>query len=149
RTSAKAASDDESWSSARSTPVERARLPGVPLIAQSDYECGPTALAMAMSHGGGPTPPELLVPDGWLPAGRGAQQAETLAGPRRRGLLAPRLRGGHDAPLEAVADGVPAVVFQNLGLSIAPVWHYALLIGYGLAAGTVVLHSGVDEAASQ
>ena len=146
-TSAQAAG--EVRSAARSAPVERARVAGVPFFAQRDYECGPAALAMAMSHAGVPVTPETLVPEVWLPARRGALQAEMLAAPRRRGLLATRLRGGLDGPLEAVAGGVAAVVFQNLGLSIAPVWHYAVLIGYDLAAGTVELHSGVDEAVLQ
>ncbi|HRO60514.1 MAG TPA: PA2778 family cysteine peptidase [Burkholderiaceae bacterium] len=129
--------------------ARQARLAGVPFFAQRDYECGPAALAMAMSHAGVPVAPETLVPEVWIPARRGALQAEMLAAPRRRGLLATRLRNGLDAPLDAVAGGVPAIVFQNLGLSIAPVWHYAVLIGYDLAAETVLLHTGVDEAVPQ
>ena len=52
-------------------------------------------------------------------------------------------------PLRAVAGGLPVVVFQNLGLSAAPVWHYAVLIGYDLDSEKVVLHTGVDEASEQ
>ena len=69
-TSAQAAG--EVRSAARSAPVERARVAGVPFFAQRDYECGPAALAMAMSHAGVPVTPETLVPEVWLPARRGA-----------------------------------------------------------------------------
>jgi tetratricopeptide (TPR) repeat protein len=37
------------------------------------------------------------------------------------------------------------VVLQNLGLDIAPRWHYAVLVGYDLAAREVVLRSGTTE----
>jgi predicted Zn-dependent protease len=40
-----------------------------------------------------------------------------------------------------LAAGHPVVVLQNLGL---PVWHYAVVIGYDLAAGDLILHSGLD-----
>ncbi|WP_246116332.1 PA2778 family cysteine peptidase [Denitromonas halophila] len=38
--------------------------------------------------------------------------------------------------------GNPVVVFQNLGLSWTPSWHYAVVIGYDLDAAHLVLRSG-------
>jgi tetratricopeptide (TPR) repeat protein len=43
-----------------------------------------------------------------------------------------------------VAAGHPVIVFQNLGLSFWHVWHYAVLTGYDLDKGYVVMHSGND-----
>jgi tetratricopeptide (TPR) repeat protein len=37
------------------------------------------------------------------------------------------------------------VVLQNLGLSWYPVWHYAVLVGFDLEAGDVILRSGTTE----
>jgi len=104
---------------------------------------------MAMGHAGTAIEPEALVPEVWLPARRGSLQAEMLAAPPRRGLLSVRLESVLGAPLAAVADGLPAIVFQNLGLAFSPVWHYAVLIGYDLERERVVLHTGVDEASEQ
>lgn len=126
-------------------PLPRqASVPDVPFHPQSDYQCGPAALAMALGAIGRVRTPESLTEAVYLPARRGSLQAEMLALPRREGLLAIRAPGELAALLRLVADGHAVVVFQNLGLAIAPVWHYAVLVGYDLDAGRVVLHSGTS-----
>jgi hypothetical protein len=122
----------------------QASVPGVPFHPQDDYQCGPASLAMALGALGRERTPESLTDAVYLPARRGSLQAEMLALPRREGLLAIRAPGELAALLRLVADGHAVVVFQNLGLAIAPVWHYAVLIGYDLDAGRVVLHSGTS-----
>jgi len=124
----------------------RASIAGVPFVAQSDYQCGPAALAMALAAAGRPVPLERLIDAVYLPARKGSLQAEMLAQPRRESMLSVPLDGRLASMLQAVADGVPVLVFQNLGLSWAPIWHYAVLIGYDLRAGVVVLHSGTEAA---
>jgi tetratricopeptide (TPR) repeat protein len=44
-----------------------------------------------------------------------------------------------------LATGHAVVVLQNLGLSWFPRWHYAVLVGYDLAAREVLLRSGTTE----
>jgi tetratricopeptide (TPR) repeat protein len=127
----------------------RASIAGVPFFAQREYECGPAALAMAMQPAGVRVLPDTLLPEVWVPARQGSLQPEMLAAPRRRGLLSVRLGASLEDPLRALAGGLPVVVFQNLGLDAAPFWHYAVLIGYDLQRGTVVLHTGVEEASEQ
>jgi tetratricopeptide (TPR) repeat protein len=61
---------------------------------------------------------------------------------RRHGRLA-YLIAGSDSMFEEVAAGHPVIVLQNLGLSWYPVWHYAVVVGYNLHEGIVILHSGV------
>lgn len=122
----------------------QASVPGVPFHPQDDYQCGPASLAMALGAVGRTRTPESLTDAVYLPARRGSLQAEMLALPRREGLLAIRAPGELAALLRLVADGHAVVVFQNLGLAIAPVWHYAVLVGYDLDAGRVVLHSGTS-----
>ena len=41
-----------------------------------------------------------------------------------------------------IAAGHPVIVFQNLGESFAPIWHYAVVTAYDLGRGNVTLHSG-------
>ncbi|MFG5410663.1 PA2778 family cysteine peptidase [Piscinibacter sakaiensis] len=61
-----------------------------------------------------------------------------------RGQPAARAAGRGAALLAALAEGRPVVVLQNLGLDLAPVWHYAVLVAYDLqGAGEVVLRSGL------
>ncbi len=117
----------------------------VPFVAQTEYQCGPASLAMVLGAAGRPVALEPLIEAVYLPARRGSLQAEMLAQPRREGMLSVRLEPRLDSVLRIVADGTPVLVFQNLGLSWAPVWHYAVLVGYDLPAGQVVLHSGTHE----
>src|SRR5690606_19011083 len=71
-------------------------------------------------------------------------QPEMLAQPRRESMLPVPLDAQMASMLRVVADGVPVIVFQNLGLSWSPIWHYAVLIGYDLPASVVTLHSGTE-----
>lgn len=125
-----------------SLPIQ-ADLRDTPFFAQAEYECGPAALAMAMSAAGSPTTPEALVPQVYLPARKGSLQVELPVAVRRAGLLAYTLAPKLQAVLQEVAAGNPVIVFQNLSLPWYPVWHYAVVIGYNREDQTLLMHSGV------
>lgn len=122
-----------------------AELDRVPFFPQTPYHCGPAALATVLVDGGVTATPEALADTVFLPAREGSLQAEMLAGARRQGALAWRLPGTLEAVFATVAAGQPVVVLQNLGLAVAPRWHYAVLVGYDLAQRTVVLRSGITR----
>ena len=42
-------------------------------------------------------------------------------------------------------SGHPVIVFENLGLTWYPFWHYALVYGYDLKEAELIMHSGPDE----
>ncbi len=136
----------QSADGARSTQAlpARAVVDDVPFVAQSDYECGPAALAMTLAAAGRRVELQRLVDAVYLPARKGSLQAEMLAQPRRESMLSIPVEPRLASMLQLVADGVPVLVFQNLGLSWAPTWHYAVLIGYDLPGRLVVLHSGTE-----
>ena len=126
-------------------PVELATavdLVDVPFFAQTDYECGPAALATALGAAGIAVRPEALTAQVYLPARQGSLQAEMLATARRHGALAVRLPPTLLSLLRELSAGHPVVVLQNLGLSFAPRWHYAVLVGHDLAARELLLRSG-------
>lgn len=125
----------------REVPAAHA-LATVPFFPQTEYQCGPAALAMVLAHDGAAVTPDELVPQVYLPARGGSLQLEMLAAARRHGRLAVVLPPRLDALLTEVAAGRPVVVLQNLALPWLPRWHYAVVIGYDLARGAVVLHSG-------
>lgn len=125
--------------------AEREELRSTPFFPQTEYECGPAALATVLVAAGIEVRPEALVPQVYLPARKGSLQLEMLAAARRQGAFAVRLPPALDALLREVAAGHPVVVLQNLGLAIAPVWHYAVVVGYDLAARELVLRSGTTE----
>lgn len=121
---------------------DRVLLTTVPFFAQDDHLCGPASLAMVAQAAGKAVTPEQLTPQVYLPGRQGALQVEMLAAARRQGLvpyvLAPELQ----ALLAEVAAGEPVLVLQNLALSMAPMWHYAVVIGYDRTRQEVMLHSG-------
>jgi tetratricopeptide (TPR) repeat protein len=119
----------------------------VPFFPQTPYHCGPAALATVLVHAGFAASPDALGAQVFLPAREGSLQVEMLAGARRSGALAVRLPGEVGALLQEVAAGQPLVVLQNLGLAIAPRWHYAVLVGYDLKAQEVLLRSGTTRRA--
>ncbi|OWQ85726.1 hypothetical protein CDN99_21870 [Roseateles aquatilis] len=113
-----------------------------PFIAQDDYECGPAALAMLLRSVGRTATVEQLKPQVFLPGRKGSLQTEMLVATRRQGLPAYVLPPRLDALLAEVAAGHPVIVFQNLSLDVAPVWHYAVAVGYDRERRTILLHSG-------
>ena len=121
----------------------RAELDFVPFFAQEDYQCGPAALAMALSATGEAVSPDSLVDEVYIPARKGSLQVEMLASARRHGRLAYELAPELKDVLAEVAAGNPVIVLQNQGLwSFYPYWHYAVVIGYDLEKRQILLHSG-------
>lgn len=117
----------------------------VPFIAQTPLHCGPASLAMVLQHIGRPVSAEALADAVFLPARGGTLQTEMLAGARRHEAFALTIAPTLSALLREVAAGHPVVVLQNLGLSFAPTWHYAVVVGYDLSREELVLRSGLEE----
>lgn len=120
----------------------RVELHETPFFPDDSYYCGPAVLATLLGAAGFDTEVDTLARQVFLPAREGSLQLEMLAGARRNGAVATVLPGELTALLEEVAAGHPVGVLQNLGLAWAPSWHYAVLIGYDLERGEVLLRSG-------
>ena len=125
-------------------PAPHAELTAVPFFPQSRYQCGPAALATLLGAAGAATTPEELVPDVYLPGRRGSLQLELVAAARARGFVPYVLEPRLEAVLAEVSAGTPVLVLQNLGLEAHPQWHFAVVVGFHLAAGDLVLRSGVE-----
>lgn len=123
----------------------RVELSDVPFFPQERYQCGPAALATVLGWGGLAVGPEDLVAQVYLPRRQGSLRVEMLGAVRRHRWVPYVLRPQLEDLLAEVAAGHPVVVLQNLGLGWAPVWHYAVLVGYDLERAHVVLRSGVER----
>lgn len=124
----------------------RAMIDGVPFIAQEDMYCGPAALAMALGATGPAVDQDTVAEAIYTPGREGTLRSDVLAGARRWERVATPV-ASLDALLREVAAGNPVIVFQNLSLAIAPVWHFAVAIGYDLDSPEIVLHSGTTAKA--
>lgn len=123
----------------------RTELGDVPFYPQEQYQCGPAALATALGSAGAPRTPQELQPEVYLPQRQGSLQPEMLAASRRAGVLPYVLEPSPETLLQEVAAGHPVVVLQNLGLAVLPQWHYAVVVGYDLPAGQIMLRSGRER----
>ena len=128
------------WPAGVPRSVELAQVPFFP---QDEYQCGPAALAMALSASGVRTRPESLVGDVWLPARRGSLQLEMLAAPRKHARVSYRLAPRYADLLREVAAGNPVVVLQDVGPLLTQ-WHYAVVNGFDHGTGTILLRSGLQ-----
>lgn len=117
-------------------------LSSVPFYPQERFQCGPAALASVLGWSGVNVTPEQLEPRVYVPARQGSLQPELLAAARhyRRVpyVLAPELT----AVLREVRAGHPVLVLQNLAYDWYPRWHYAVVVGYDLDRGELLLRSG-------
>lgn len=114
----------------------------MPFFPQEDYQCGPAALATVLSYSGVGVPPDALVPQVYVPAKQGSLQVEMLAASRRYDRIPYPIRPTLPALLRELQAGNPVLVFQNLGLSTLPIWHFAVVVGYSAEDDTLVLRSG-------
>jgi tetratricopeptide (TPR) repeat protein len=120
-------------------------LRGVPFFPQEAYQCGPAALAAALSYSGLEVTPQQLTPRVYLPAKAGSLQVEMVAAARRYDRIPYVIPAALPALLAELDSGRPVVVFQNLGLADLPVWHFAVVVGYSRPEDALLLRTGRHE----
>jgi len=121
---------------------ETVEIDSVPFYPQKAFQCGPSALAMALNWSGVPADPDTVAPEVFTPSRKGSLQLAMIAAARRHGRIAYRI-SGPEALIAELGAGYPVIVLQNLGFSWHPAWHYAVVIGYDLNRGMLIVHSGV------
>jgi hypothetical protein len=122
---------------------QQVELKQVPFFPQTEYHCGPAALATVLANAGVKVTPDDLVSQVYIPERKGSLQVEMVAAARRHGMVSYVLLPRFEDLLREVAAGNPVIVLQNLGL--AEGWHYAVAIGYDYEKGELILRSGTDE----
>lgn len=123
---------------------ERTEIVGVPFFPQEEAYCGPASLASVLAWSGLPVTQPAIAAQVYTPGRGGTLQSDVIGAARRHGRLAVPVDslGGI---LREVSVGRPVLVFQNLAFDWYPQWHYAVVYGYDLSAGTLLLHSGDEE----
>jgi predicted double-glycine peptidase len=120
-----------------------AELTAVPFFPQTEYQCGPAALATVLAHAGADVDAEGLVREVYVEGLRGSLQPELLGATRRHGFIPYVIEREPRALLAELAGGRPVLVLQNLGVDRVPVWHYAVVVG--VDGDNVVLRSGTEQ----
>lgn len=123
----------------------RVELESVPFYSQVTDQCGPAALASVLNDAGIEVSAEELKSRVYIPERQGALQLELVAATRNFGRVPYEIDPGPAALLAELEAGRPVLVLQNLGIGIAPVWHYAVVVGYLPEERQFVLRSGDSE----
>lgn len=122
--------------------ARRTELSQTPFFPQTEYYCGPAALATVLNTSGVPVGLEELGGRVYLPEKRGSLQIEVMAAARHYRRMPYRIDPRLSALLAELRAGRPVLVFQNLGIKLIPVWHYAVVIGYDADEDSIFLRSG-------
>jgi tetratricopeptide (TPR) repeat protein len=99
---------------------------------------------MVLQHAGVNVVPESISPELFLPERHGSLQIEMISAARRHGTIVLKLAPELKNVLQEISVGIPVIVLQNLAYDWYPVWHYAVVIGYDLDQGQVILRSGPE-----
>lgn len=113
-----------------------------PFHPQTDYQCGPAALATVLGASGAEVAPEALASQVYLPGRKGSLQVELVAATRRAGRIPYVVEKTPEALLAQLQQDRPVLVLQNLWVRTVPRWHYAVLVGSDPARNRVILNSG-------
>ncbi|WJG09059.1 PA2778 family cysteine peptidase [Aliiglaciecola sp. LCG003] len=114
----------------------------VPFYPQQEYYCGPTVLAEVLNFYQFNTRPDDIAAHTVIPKRHGTLQLEMVSTARSFGVVPYTQRGTLEQLIRLVGENKPVIVFQNLGISWIPAWHYAVVIGYDLTQHKLILHSG-------
>ena len=120
-------------------------LTETPFYSQTQYQCGPAALATVLQSHGVETTPELLSRQVYIPERKGSLQIEMTAAARRHEMLPYELEPQLLDLFTEIDAGNPVLILQNLGFEWFPQWHYAVVIGYDINSHEIILRSGTSR----
>ncbi len=111
----------------------------VKLYKQDAYYCAPSSLATLLEHQKIPFLYDDLVKKTFTPKLKGSLQPELKAAIRSYGAVPYELDADIKAVLGEISNGNPVLVLFNLGLQDAPMWHYAVAVGYDMQEQKIFL----------
>ncbi len=119
----------------------KSSIESVPFIQQEINHCAPASLAMVMKSSGRKVDLDELTSQMYTPGSKGTFSTDLVSTIRRQGMLGVPVKDLRSI-LTEISAGNPVLVFQNLGFSWYPQWHYAVAVGYDLHGPDLILHSG-------
>ena len=120
-------------------------LADTPFYPQTTDQCGPSALASVLGAAGVQVVPSELMRSVYIPGRDGSLQIELLAATRSYERIPYLVEPDVVSLLGEIKAGRPVLVFQNLGIGIAPIWHYAVVVGFLPDESKFVLRSGDNK----
>ncbi len=117
--------------SPRSFEYKNATILNVPFFSQTDYACGPTALAEVYSYWGLSIPVEKIINEFDITAHKGALTIDLLIHAKKQGFNVRTETGTLERLKKLIESGVPVIVMLDIGFSIVQKNHFVTVVGYG------------------
>jgi tetratricopeptide (TPR) repeat protein len=127
------------------SPLDAVELEETPFFPQTENLCGPAALATVLKQSGVEVGIDEARSAVYIPERKGSLQLELVAAVRGYGRIPYQIDPSMAALIAELHAGRPVLILQNLGFKIAPMWHYAVVVGYLPQERRVVLRSGDVE----
>jgi ABC-type bacteriocin/lantibiotic exporter with double-glycine peptidase domain len=123
-------------------PENRHYISDVPFFPQSEYECGPAALASVLNYYGCRITPDEIAKAIYRKRLKGTLSMDLLLFAQGMGVFVRAYRGDLTDLKDQILKDRPLIVFQDVGYPLLPIRHFSVVIGYDDAEGTLVFHSG-------
>jgi tetratricopeptide (TPR) repeat protein len=132
---------DQDFMAENPTTAASNKVLDIPFISQEEHMCGPSVLKMATSFSAPTYSLAEIEKMTFREDAQGTFQSDILSAARRMGLTPYRVNTTAEM-WKQIREERPVIVFQNLGLSWLPAWHFSLLVGYDAAKDRVIMHTG-------
>jgi ABC-type bacteriocin/lantibiotic exporter with double-glycine peptidase domain len=117
-------------------------IEGVPFVKQTEYDCGPAALASVLSFRGKAADLERITASVYLPRLRGTLPMDLERYAKDEGFKTSSSSGTVAALKTAIAKNVPVICLLDLGFGFYRQPHFVTVIGFDDGNGLFIMHDG-------
>jgi ABC-type bacteriocin/lantibiotic exporter with double-glycine peptidase domain len=118
-------------------------IEGVPFVKQTEYDCGPAALAGVLAFHGRPTDLETITAGIYLPRLRGTLPMDLERFAKDSGLTTASSAGTVDTLKAVIRNNIPVICLLDLGFGPYRQPHYVTIIGFDDGNGLFIMHDGI------
>jgi ABC-type bacteriocin/lantibiotic exporter with double-glycine peptidase domain len=117
-------------------------IEGVPFVKQTEYDCGPAALASVLSFRGKAVDLERITKSVYLPSLRGTLPMDLERYAKDEGFRTSSSSGTAAALKTAIASNIPVICLLDLGFGFYRQPHFVTVIGFDDGNGLFIMHDG-------
>jgi ABC-type bacteriocin/lantibiotic exporter with double-glycine peptidase domain len=117
-------------------------IEAVPFVKQSEYDCGPAALASVLSFRGKAADLERITASVYLPRLRGTLPMDLERYAKDEGFKTTSSAGTAAALKTAIGSNIPVICLLDLGFGFYRQPHFVTVIGFDDGNGLFIMHDG-------